>query len=54
MDPKVGYQLALQATQELIDNARALTVTETGTFFASIKFPDVGSAGGKFPKFGTS
>ena len=45
-DEKDGYQFALKATQELIDNTRSLTVTETGTFFASIKFPDVGPAGG--------
>jgi len=43
-DSKEGYEMALQATQDLIENTRSLTVTETGTFFSSIKFPDVKSS----------
>lgn len=39
-----GYKIALQATQDLIENTRSLTVSETANFFADIKFPDVKSS----------
>ena len=40
-DTDEGYETALQATQDLIENTRSLTVSETANFFADIKFPDV-------------
>ena len=43
-NPKEGYENALQATQELIESTRSLTVAETATFFTNIKFPDVKSS----------
>ena len=36
-----GYEIALRATQDIIENTRLLTVGETGAFFSSMKFPDV-------------
>ena len=39
-NPKEGYETALQATQDLIENTKALTVSETTDFFTNIKFPD--------------
>jgi hypothetical protein len=40
-DPKSGFERAFTATRELIEKTRATTATETGSFFAGIKFPDV-------------
>jgi hypothetical protein len=40
-DPKSGFERACNATRELIEKTRATTATETGSFFAGIKFPDV-------------
>ena len=40
-DPKSGFERAFNATRELIEKTRATTATETGSFFAGIKFPDV-------------
>ena len=39
-----GYERALKATQELIDKAKVLSVGETSSFFATLKFPEVSSA----------
>mgnify|MGYP001815025722 FL=1 len=40
-NPEEGYKTALQATQDLIENTKALAVSETTDFFTNIKFPDV-------------
>lgn len=39
-DLEKGYVAALQATQDLIENTRSLSVSETASFFTNIKFPD--------------
>jgi hypothetical protein len=39
-DPKIGFERAFNATRELLEKTRATTATETGSFFAGIKFPD--------------
>lgn len=40
-NPMEGYKTALQATQDLIESTKALTVSETTDFFTNIKVPDV-------------
>lgn len=41
-----GYARALKATQGLIEKAKVLSVGETGSFFAAVKFPEVSAPRG--------
>ena len=39
-DPRQGYRLALEATQDLIEKTRSIQVTETALLFSKTMFPE--------------
>ena len=40
-DVEEGYKKALKATQELLDRTKVMSVAETSSFFAAVKFPEI-------------
>jgi Protein of unknown function (DUF4231) len=48
-DPLKGYQMALEATQTLIEKTQSIQVTETALLFAKTTFPKTETETGKLP-----